>query len=192
MLCIAREEPDLEAICWGFQILSVPLFQSIRPEREWQSTSFSSGSVVLGFPQIFTPAWAENQFPTISHSWLNLYADISELISIPCPIIIPPLPSFWMWLDQAPTQVRFLLVLVATFWTQLGPNPWPNYALKREEFLQRIGLGLFLINILVILIIKWKPTREAASWKEVASLLKDRVVTQSSLIRWRNKLKLGK
>lgn len=46
----AREKPDLEAICWEFQILSVPLFQSIRPEREWQSTSFSSVSVVLGFP----------------------------------------------------------------------------------------------------------------------------------------------
>lgn len=76
----ARETPDLEAICWEFQILSVPLFQSIRPEREWQSTSFSSGSVVLGFPQISTPAWAEDQFPVISHAQLNLCSDFLELI----------------------------------------------------------------------------------------------------------------
>lgn len=33
----------------GFRF-SVPLFQSIRSEREWLSTSVSSGSVALGFP----------------------------------------------------------------------------------------------------------------------------------------------
>lgn len=46
--------------------------------------------------------------------------------------------------------------------------------------MQRIGLGLLLINILAILIIQWKPTRdnlqEVASWKKVASPLADRVV----------------
>lgn len=62
--------------------------------------------------------------------------------------------------------------------------------------MQRIGLGLLLINILAILIIQWKPTRdnlqEVASWKKVASPLADRVVSQNGLICWRNELKLGK
>jgi len=52
----------------------------------------------------------------------------------------------------------------------------------------------FVIKILVLLVIKWKPTRDGlqavASWKKVASPVEDRVVTQNILICGRNRLKL--
>lgn len=159
MVYIAREKPDLEAICWGFQILSVPLFQSIRPEREWQSTSFSSGSVVLGFPQIFTPAWAEDQFPTITHPWLSLYSDFSELISSPCP---PYNTSYVLIQDvvgSGPNTGQILTHAICEI------IPW-----KGRNFCRGLVWAYFWsIFVLVSLIIKWKSTRdnlwEVVNWK---------------------------
>jgi len=64
--------------------------------------------------------------------------------------------------------------------------PWKGRSVCR-------GLA-FVIKILVLLVIKWKPTRDGlqavASWKKVASPVEDRVVTQNILICGRNRLKL--
>lgn len=60
--------------------------------------------------------------------------------------------------------------------------------------MQGIVLGLLLINICISDFDNKMETnlQEVASWKKVTSPLEDRVVTQNSLIGWRNKLKLGK
>lgn len=94
------------------------LFQSIRPEREWQSTSFSSVSVVLGFPQFFPPAWAEDQFPVISHAQLNLYSDFSppspSHINIPFELIQDIGGSF-LSTGLVPTHVSYCCLDITWF-----------------------------------------------------------------------------
>lgn len=81
---------------------------------------------------------------------------------------------------SGPAREMFPLVLVTAVWAQHGSKLWYSYSLKREEFLQGIGLKLLLINILEILTIKWKTTREVANWKKVASPSENKVATQNT------------